>query len=298
MGSPEFAVPILQRLNENYEIGAVVTQPDQPVGRGRKLQSPPVKLAAQEIGLTILQPESIRKDGFLDDLKKISPDVIIVAAYGKILPKEVLEFPRFGCINVHASLLPRWRGASPIQYAILHGDVQTGVTIMRMDEGLDTGPILAKDTVEITKDDNAESLTEKLAGLGADLLEKTLPDYMDRKITPQAQDDSHATFTRLIKKQDALIDFSKSADEIERQVRAYYPWPISYFHWDENVLRIVKASISDTNTLKPGQRSIISKYPCVGTATSDLKLLEVQPAGKRVMNGKAFINGARSWENK
>ena len=297
MGSPDFAVPVLQRLNESYEIVAVVTQPDQPVGRGRKLQAPPVKLAAQELDLNILQPGSVRKGSFFEDLKRLSPDGIVVAAYGKILPEEVLEFPRFGCINVHASLLPRWRGASPIQYAILHGDAQTGVTIMRMDEGLDTGAMLAKGSIEIADDDTAESLAEKLAVIGADLLEKTLPDYMKGEITPQEQDDSQATFTRLIKKQDALIDFSKTAEELERQVRAYYPWPISYFRWEENVLRVVKASISDTNSLEPEQRGIIGKYPCVGTATVDLKLLEVQPAGKRVMNGKAFINGARGWKN-
>ena len=297
MGSPDFAVPVLQRLNESYEIVAVVTQPDQPVGRGRKLQAPPVKLAAQELDLNILQPGSVRKGSFFEDLKRLSPDGIVVAAYGKILPEEVLEFPKFGCINVHASLLPRWRGASPIQYAILHGDAQTGVTIMRMDEGLDTGAMLAKGSIEITDDDTAESLAKKLAVIGADLLEKTLPAYMKGEITPQEQDDSQATFTRLIKKQDALIDFSKTAEELERQVRAYYPWPISYFRWEENVLRVVKASISDTNSLEPGQRGIIGKYPCVGTATVDLKLLEVQPAGKRVMNGKAFINGARGWEN-
>ena len=297
MGSPDFAVPVLQRLNKTYEIVGVITQPDQPVGRGRKLQAPPVKFAAETLGLRTMQPDRIRGNEFMQELQTIAPDVIIVAAYGKILPKGVLDFPEYGSINVHASLLPCWRGASPIQYAILNGDARTGVTIMRMDAGLDTGPMLAKCALDIAEDDTAESLSEKLAVAGADLLEMTLPDYIDGKITAEEQDDSQATFTSLIKKQDALMDFTKAADELERQVRAYYPWPISYFLWDENVLRVIKASNNGTKSLSPGQRGIIDKYPCVGTTTNDLKLIAVQPAGKRVMPGTDFSNGARGWNN-
>ena len=200
MGSPDYAVPILESLNDDFDIAGVVSQPDQPVGRGRRIQSPPVKITAEELGLRVLQPAGIKKGGFMDELSKIKPDVMVVAAYGKILPGEILNFPKYGCINVHASLLPRWRGASPIQNAILAGDEKTGVTIMLMDEGVDTGDILSMNEVKIGDDDTAQSLSEKLSMLGADLLRKTLPEFIKGKIQPQKQNDKEATYTRLIKK--------------------------------------------------------------------------------------------------
>ena len=295
MGSPDYAVSILKMLDNQHQVAAVITQPDQPVGRGRKIQSPPVKIIADELGLEVHQPASIKGDEFFQILSTIAPDVIVVAAYGKILPKSILEFPKYGCINVHASLLPRWRGASPIQNSILAGDEKTGVTIILMDEGVDTGPVLSKAEVEISHADTAESLTGKLSECGAELLKTTLPDYLEGKIQAQAQDESAATYTKMIKKKDALLDFDKDAAYLERQVRAYIPWPISFFHWEDNLLRVLQACDNHTHELSTGQRGVIDKYPCVGTATTDLKLLQVQPAGKRVMSGVDFLNGARNW---
>lgn len=297
MGSPDYAVPTLKVLNDNYHVVGVITQPDQPVGRGRKIQSPPVKIMAEKMGLKIYQPNRIKGEDFLQTLSGLAPEVVIVAAYGKILPKKVLEFPKYGCVNVHASLLPRWRGASPIQNAILSGDQQSGVTIMLMDEGVDTGPILSKGDVAIADNDTAESLSGKLALKGAELLKDSLPDYLLGKIQAQKQKEEDATYTRMIKKSDALMDFSSGAKILERQVRAYYPWPISYFRWNDTVLRVLEASDNQTQVLSPGQRGILDKYPCVGTATFDLKLLKVQPPGKRAMSGKDFMNGTRNWEN-
>lgn len=296
MGSPEYAVPVLKMLDDQYQIVGVITQPDQPVGRGRKIKSPPIKTAADELSLKVMQPQSIRDDEFFQTLSNISPDVIVVAAYGKILPKRILEFLEFGCVNVHASLLPRWRGASPIQNAILQGDKKSGVTIMLMDEGVDTGPILTKDEVAIDDSDTAESLSKKLAFCGAELLKETLPDYFLGKLNAQDQNESDATYTKMIKKKDALLDFEKDVAYLVRQVRAYIPWPISFFRWEDNLLRVLQASDNQTRELKIGQRGIIAKYPCVGTSTTDLKLEQVQPAGKRVMSGTDFLNGARNWK--
>lgn len=297
MGSPDYAVPILEMLNQNYRVVGVITQPDRPVGRGKKIQAPPVKILAQSLGLPVLQPEKIKGDEFVQELSELKPEVIIVAAYGKILPKGILDLPKFGCVNVHASLLPKWRGASPIQSAILNGDASSGVTIMLMDEGVDTGKILAQSEVEIDKEDTAESLSQKLSLSGAELLAATLPDYLNGSIQPQAQQEEEATFTRMLKKEDGEIDFSRSLEFIERQVRAYYPWPICYFKWDDSLLRVIKAEDNRTQKLACRQRGIIDKYPCIGTANGDLKLVQVQPSGKRVMSGKDFLNGARNWEN-
>lgn len=295
MGSPEYAVPVLKMLASQYQVVGVITQPDQPVGRGRKMKSPAIKNAADNLSLKVLQPNRIKGDDFFQQLSAMTPDVIVVAAYGKILPKRILELPQYGCVNVHASLLPRWRGASPIQNAILHGDKKSGVTIMLMDEGVDTGPILTKQEVDILDMDTAESLSVKLAKSGAELLEKTLPDYFEGKIMAQVQEEEVATYTQMIKKYDALLDFNNDAAYLVRQVRAYYPWPISFFRWEDNLLRVVEASDNQTQNLDIGQRGIIDKYPCIGTSTTDLKLIQVQPAGKRIMSGKDFLNGARNW---
>lgn len=297
MGSPDYAVPILEMLHENYPVVGVVTQPDKPVGRGKKIQPPAVKVAAEKLGLTLLQPQRIKGNEFLEEIKALAPDVIVVAAYGKILPKSVLVFPRFGCVNVHASLLPKWRGASPIQYAIWKGDTESGVTIMLMDEGVDTGGILAQQSVKISPAETAESLSQKLSVTGAGLLRQTLPDYFMGGLNINDQNEGEATFTRLLDKADGELDFNQPAETLERQVRAFNPWPICYFRWNDNHLRIFKVEVSQTSSLAAGQRGIIGKQPCIGTSTFDLGLLEVQPAGKRIMSGKAFLNGARDWQN-
>ena len=200
MGSPDFALPTLQALVENFQVVGVVTQPDRPAGRGRDLKAPPVKALAHKLGLPIIQPQNLKDSQALEHLKGWNPDVIVVAAFGQILRPNVLNLPPHGCINVHASLLPRWRGAAPINAAILHGDEKTGITIMKMDEGLDTGPIINKAVITIAPDETAGSLFPKLAQLGGELLVKSLPDYLNGDLVPQPQDDSHATYIKMLKR--------------------------------------------------------------------------------------------------
>jgi len=296
MGSPEYAIPILQKLNDRYEIAAVVTQPDQPAGRGKIIQEPAVKKFAISRGLRVLQPAKIRGEEFIQDLSDLAPDAIIVAAYGKILPKTVLKFPRLGCINVHASLLPRWRGASPIHNAILNGDKKSGITIMLMDEGVDTGPILSKSEIQLTGQETTGSLTIDLANLGADLLIQTLPEYFEGRLKPERQPENGATYSQLIKKEGGLLDFSKEAHFLERQIRACDPWPVAFFQWNGIPMRVWKAQVMDSHAFSPGRRGIVEKFPVIGTASYDLKLVQVQPAGKRVLSGTEFLNGARNWD--
>jgi methionyl-tRNA formyltransferase len=295
MGSPDYAVPVLKNLSDHYTVSAVVTQPDQPVGRGKMIQAPPVKVIAESLGLPVFQPGKVKGEEFLRFLAEQSPDAIVVAAYGKILPRPVLDFPKYGCVNVHASLLPRWRGASPIHSAILNGDKQSGVTIMVMDEGVDTGPTLASCKVEIREEETTETLTRALAETGADLLVQILPDYFSGRLEANPQPEQGATYTRLLKKEDGLMDFSHEAEYLERQVRACIPWPGAFMEWQNAPLRVWKAEVMKSCTLKTGQRGIVEKFPIIGTASSDLKLLEVQPAGKKVMRGCDFLNGARNW---
>src|SRR5512147_1011647 len=216
MGSPDFALPTLQTLSEHYEVVGVVTQPDRASGRGRELKPPPVKLLAQELKIPVIQPEKLRQPEAMEQLRLWKPDLIVVAAFGQILKKDVLDLPRFGSINVHASLLPRWRGAAPINAAILHGDEETGVTIMKMDVGLDTGPILSQRSIRLTPDDTAGSVTESLSHLGADLLLETLPDYLSGKIQPLPQPEEGATYAPMLKKEEGRLDFTQPAEELER----------------------------------------------------------------------------------
>ena len=295
MGSPDYAVPTLKMLHEKFNLAAVITQPDQPVGRGKKIQAPPIKTAALEMGLPVYQPEKARGPEFMALLENLTPDVIIVAAYGKILREDVLNYPHFGCLNVHASLLPRWRGASPIQNAILHGDKKSGVTIMKMDQGVDTGPIFEMKGIAINPDDTAGTLSEKLAEAGAALLGEVLPKYFAGAISAKPQPEEGATYAHLLKKEDGQMDFSKDAVELERQVRAFNPWPICAMDWKNQPLRVLRAEVTGKRSTGIGQHSVVDKFPCVGTASVDLKLVEVQPAGKRPMRGSDFLNGARDW---
>ena len=295
MGSPDFAVPVLRRLTEAYPVIGVITQPDRPAGRGQTLASPPVKILAQSLSLPVIQPNRLKEPEAQVQLAAWAPDLIVVAAFGQILRQNVLDLPPHGCVNVHASLLPRWRGASPIQAAIRTGDAQTGVSIMRMDAGVDTGPVLAQSAIPILPEDTAGALSDRLAQLGADLLIETLPAYLNGKIIPQPQDDALAVYAPMIQKENGLLDFSRPAVELERQVRAYQPWPGAYTFWADAVLKIQRASVHPADHLTPGQRGTVAGFPAIGTALGCLLLLELQPAGKRPMPGDVFLRGARGW---
>jgi methionyl-tRNA formyltransferase len=294
MGSPDFALPALRSLHENYHVVGVVTQPDRAAGRGRELKPPPVKTLALELGIPVIQPEKLRQPEVMEQLRAWAPDAIVVAAFGQILKQDVLDLPEFGCINVHASLLPRWRGAAPINAAILHGDEQTGITIMKMDAGLDTGPILTQRSVRIQPDETAGSLFDKLSTLGADLLLETLPKYFSGEITPRPQPEEGVTYAGMMKKEEGRLDFSQSARELERKVRAFNPWPGTYFEWDGNLLKVHRASIG-MGKMREGERGVYLGLPAVGTSENLLVLGKVQPAGKKPMPGKAFLAGARNW---
>ena len=294
MGSPDFSLPTLQAISDNYIVAGVVTQPDRVAGRGRELKPPPVKTLALELGIPVIQPEKLRENEAMEQLSAWSPDVIVVSAFGQILRQDVLDLPKYGCINVHASLLPRWRGAAPINASILHGDEETGVTIMKMNAGLDTGPILSQRAVRIQPDETAGSLFETLSMLGAELLLETLPDYLNGDIEPRPQPEDGTTYASMLKKADGRLDFSLPAKELERKVRAFNPWPGTYFEWDGNLLKVHRASIG-MGKMREGERGVYLGLPVVGTSDGLLMLEEVQPPGKKPMPGKAFLAGARTW---
>jgi methionyl-tRNA formyltransferase len=296
MGSPDFSLPALRALAHSYQVVGVVTQPDRASGRGRELKPPPVKLLAQELDLPVIQPEKLRQPEAMEQLRVWIPDLIVVAAFGQILKKDVLYLPRFGCLNVHASLLPRWRGAAPINAAILHGDEETGVTIMKMDVGLDTGPTLSQQSIRLTRDDTAGSVFEKLSHLGANLLIETLPDYLSGKIQPVPQPEEGMTYAPMLKKEEGQLDFTRPADELERRVRAFNPWPGAFMDFDGRLLKIHRAqAVAEMGVAEAGQRLIYRDQPAVGARGGLLILDEVQPAGKRSMSGKSFLAGARNW---
>jgi len=300
MGSPEFALPALRGLSAGYEVAGVVTQPDRRAGRGRKLTPPPVKELAIELGLPTIQPARVRDPEPMAQLESWAPDVIVVAAYGQILRPNLLDLPPHGCVNIHGSLLPRWRGAAPIQAAILHGDDETGVTIMRMDPGMDTGPILSQRVMKIQPEDTAGSLSERMADAGAALLLETLPDYLSGRIEPQEQSESGVTMAPLLTKSDGLLDFNRPAVDLERQVRAFQPWPGAFFQWRGNNMKVIKATLAKNSGASQktgiGKPLVIDGQPAIQTSEGALVLLEVQPAGKRAMPGKAFLQGAQDWQ--
>ncbi|MRR30356.1 methionyl-tRNA formyltransferase [bacterium] len=297
MGSPEFARSILNGLIGRYNLVGVVTQPDRPAGRGKLLTPPPTKQLAMEAGIPVLQPERLRHPEAYEQLAAWQPELIVVAAFGQILKQNVLDLASFGCINVHASLLPRWRGAAPIQAAILKGDEQTGVTIMKMDAGVDTGEMLAQRSIPIDPQDDTASLTNRLAVLGTDLLLETLPRYLAGEIQPIAQNNDLATYAPMINKEDGKLDFSEPAGTLSRKVRAYNPWPGATIVWEGQPLKIVKSEVRESGTIQVNQRGIINGFPAIGTGQGALILEVVQPAGKRSMSGKVFLNGARNWIN-
>lgn len=299
MGSPDFALPGLRALASRYQIVGVVTQPDRASGRGRALKPPPVKTLALELGLPLVQPEKLRQPEAVQQLRAWNPDLIVVAAFGQILKPEVLDLPRFGCLNVHASLLPRWRGAAPINAAILAGDEEMGVTIMKMDAGLDTGGILAQRAFRLSPDVTAGAAFDALSALGADLLLESLPDYLAGKLTPVPQPEDGVTYAPMLKKEDGRLDFARPADELERRVRAMNPWPGAWFEWDGNLLKVARAkTLGGEKGRASGIRLVVEGRPAVTCADGALVLEEVQPAGKRPMSGRAFLAGARGWESR
>ena len=297
MGSPDFAVPVLDALAARYPVVGVVTQPDRPAGRGGTLKPPAVKEAALRLGIPVIQPERLSAPEALEQLRAWAPDVIVVAAFGQILRAEVLNLPHYGCVNVHASLLPRWRGAAPIQAAILAGDTETGITIMKMDTGVDTGPILSQRAIPISPEDTAGTLFKKLARLGTDLLLETLPGYLSGEIPPRPQPAAGVTYAPMLKKEDGRLDFIQPAAALERRVRAFHPWPGAFILWKDAPLKVQRAHVAAARA-EPGRRTIHQGLPAIGTADGLLILGEVQPAGKKPMNGKAFLAGVREWEMK
>jgi methionyl-tRNA formyltransferase len=296
MGSPDFALPTLKALNTHFNVFGVVTQPDRPAGRGQQLHPPDVKVLAEELGLPMIQPKTLKDPDAFKQLQIWNPDVIVVAAFGQILRENVLHLPAFGCINVHASLLPRWRGAAPIQAAILHDD-ETGVTIMKMDKGLDTGPILSRKPFPIPTKMTAGELFDALAVLGAELLIETLPAYLNGQIKPQPQDDSQATYAPRLEKSQGELDFSQPAEYLERVVRAFNPWPGAYQFFEGHRLKVYKTHTLQHAESVPGKRYILEDLPAWGTESGLLVLDEVQLAGKSRVSGEAFLHGAKDWVN-
>lgn len=307
MGTPDFALPALEALHAasasaGWQLVGVVTQPDRRAGRGKKLIAGPVKSFALDHCLPVMQPERLRRGNLSEDggqteilecLRMLTPDLIVVAAYGQILPPRLLEVPTFGCLNVHASLLPVYRGASPITAALLDGLNATGVTIMLMDEGMDTGPVLTRARLPIRASETADALSRRLAARGADLLTETVPRWLAGDIAPVAQSDlaGEPSICRLVKKQDGLIDWTLPAARIERMVRAYAPWPAAYTAWKGQNFKLWQSGVI-AGEAEPGLVVEVNGHVAVGTADGLLALHEVQPAGKKRMTLAAFLNGA------
>ena len=295
MGTPDFAVQSLNALvDAGHEVTAVITQPDRPKGRGNKMAFPEVKTRALELGLPVHQPDSVKDGAFLELLKSYDPEAIVVVAFGRILPQAVLDLPPYGCVNVHGSLLPEYRGAAPIQRAVLDGRKETGVTTMRMDIGMDTGDMLMQVTLPITDEDTTGTMFDKLAELGGKVLIDTLAGLENGTVVPVKQDDSKATHAARILKEDEVIRWEDSAEKIFCQIRGLSPAPGAYTWWNGERLKLWKARISDRETGKaPGTVVAISKNALtVQTGKGCLEVLELQPAGKKAMPAQAFSNGA------
>lgn len=293
MGTPEFSLPGLASLNasSNFEIVGIFTQPDKPVGRNQILTPPPVKEFALKHNLKIFQPQKIKLE--IETIKNLRPDLIVVIAYGKIIPPEILSIPKYACINVHASLLPRYRGAACLNAPILNGDDETGVTIMQMEADLDTGPILKQKAIELTGTETLEIVHDKLSALGAELLIPTLNDFIAGKVTPQAQDDSRASYVKTIKKEDGKINWAKPALEIERMVRAYNPWPGTYAISDGKIIKLISV---DHKILKSKEHEIGESFLADGRLAvqcgqDSLVILRLQLEGKKIMESQEFLRG-------
>lgn len=291
MGTPDFAVPALKRLAscKDHTVAAVFTQPDKPQGRKMVLTPSDVKVCAQELGIPVFQPASMKTEESLELIKEISPDVIVVAAYGQILPKSVLEIPKFGCVNIHGSLLPKYRGASPVQQAVLDGERVTGITTMLMDAGLDTGDILLTSETEIGENETSGELFDRLAEQSADLIVETLKALENGSVIPKKQDHSLATHTSKIDKSLCPIDFTKSAREVHNKVRGLSPWPVATAEIDGKRVKIHSTRLCKMNG---GAGEILSVRPLViGCKEGSVEILEIQPEGKKRMTAEAFVAG-------
>lgn len=296
MGTPDFAVPALAALVEaGYEVAGVVTQPDKPKGRSKTLVPTPVKEEALKYGIPVYQPKKVREPEFVETLKEIGPDIIIVAAFGQIIPKEILDMPEFGCINIHASLLPKYRGAAPIQQAVINGDKEAGVTIMKMGIGLDTGDMISQASVPLAEDETGGSLFDRLADLGADLLVKTLPSIFDRTAVYEPQpEESPTPYVGMITKQMGLLDFHKDAEELERLIRGMDPWPSAYTFLNGKSLKVWKAAVEQkvSGSEEPGTIVNTDKEGIhVACGQDRLVLKEIQLEGKKRMDAAAFLRG-------
>lgn len=304
MGTPEFALPSLDALiKAGHEVAAVVTQPDRPVGRGKAVVPPPVKLGAEAAGLTVLQPLKLREDGFIQDLCQLRPDFIVVVAYGKLLPEAILEIPPFGCVNLHASLLPKYRGAAPINWAVINNEKETGVTTMLMDRGMDTGAVFLEEKTAIGKDETAEDLSKRLSLAGAGLLVRTVGLVAEGKIRARAQDEGGRSLAPMLKKEDGRIDWGRSAEEIHSLVRGVYPWPGAFTSLsnDGRILKIHRGRVGRqagavSSNASPGVVAEAGKdfiaIRC-GKGESLYEILELQPENRRRMGVAEFLAGSR-----
>ncbi len=292
MGTPDYAVKTLEKLiSSSHTVAAVFAQPDKPVGRKQILTPPPVKVTAEKYNIPVYQPQSVKTGEALDIIKEIAPDVIVVVAYGKILPKEILTSAKYGCVNGHASLLPKYRGASPIQWCIVCGEEKTGVTTMLMDEGMDTGDILETVEVLINDTETAEELFERLSDISADLMLSTIEKLEKGEIIPKKQE-GKATYAPIIKKEMAQLDFNKSAKELYNAVRGYYSWPCAYFFIDNKRIKVIKAAIGQKTTQKAG--TVVDSNGKLSIACGDgyaLDILVLQAEGSKAMEAKQYLCG-------
>lgn len=296
MGTPDFAVPCLDKLHQNYNVTAVITQPDRPKGRGQHLAKSPVKVYAEEHNLPVYQPEKIKTAEFTEKLRQMQPDLIIVVAFGQILSQEILDIPKFGCINVHASLLPRWRGAAPIHWSIIGGDTETGVTTMYMDAGLDTGDMILKAKTVITPEMTTAQLHDALMMQGADLLIETIQSIENGTVSREKQDDSLSCYAKMLNNDNCRIDWKKSAQEIHDLVRGLNSWPIAYTTLNGKKFKIWQTKIVDADTTgkTPGQIiDLTKKGIIVATGNGAIELLQIQPPNKAKMPASSYINGHR-----
>lgn len=291
-GTPHFAASALAALVKEHQIIAVLTQPDRPAGRGMQLTPSPVKQLALQQGLPVLQPKTLKTADIQQAIAALDADVMVVAAYGLILPKAVLQLPRHGCLNIHASLLPRWRGAAPIQRAILAGDTETGITIMQMDEGLDTGDMLLKKTCRIETDDTAQTLHDKLQVLGAVAITETLHELEHGTLHPEKQDATQATYAAKLSKGEAQLDWRKDAVQLDREVRGYYPFPVAYTILGETPIKILRASLGEGKAMTPGNVIAVDKERILVSCGDGVLALEVlqKPSGKALPVAQ-FIQG-------
>ena len=293
-GSPDFAVPCLEATHDISDIAVVISQPDRPAGRGLAMRPPAVKKRALELGLEVWQPKKVRTAEFAEKLRALEADVAVVVAYGRILPRGVLDAPRTGCVNVHASLLPRWRGAAPIQWSIVHGDEETGVTLMQVDEGMDSGAILATVSTPIAADEDAATLSDRLSRMGAELLREQLARYVAGDLAPQPQDEGAVTMAPLLKKEHGRIDWNKSARTVHNQIRGMNPWPGAHTVLGERRIKVHRtvASTLDPEGAPPGQ--VIALDPegiLVACAEGTLEIQELQESGRKRVDARSFASG-------